>query len=62
MQCNDMVVKVPGRMCDSGLWSVLCGAEEEYLHRQAVIGHRHAGVAVPAHMHGGVGAVVCLLV
>lgn len=36
--------------------------EEEYLHSQAVIRHRHAGVAVPAHVHGGVGTVVCLLV
>lgn len=35
---------------------------EEYLHSQAVIRHRHAGVAVPAHVHGGVGTVVCLLV
>lgn len=38
------------------------GQEEEYLHSQTVIRHRHAGVAVPAHMHGGVGTVVCLLV
>lgn len=37
-------------------------AEEEYLHSQAVVGHRHAGVAVPAHMHGCVGTVVRLLV
>lgn len=36
--------------------------EEEYLHSQAVIRHGHAGVAVPAHVHGGVGTVVRLLV
>ena len=36
--------------------------EEEYLHSHAVIGHGHAGVAVPAHVQGGVGTVVCLLV
>ena len=35
---------------------------EEYLHSHAVIGHGHAGVAVPAHVQGGVGAVVRLLV
>lgn len=37
-------------------------AREEYLHSQAVIRHRHTGVAVPAHMHGCVGTMVRLLI
>lgn len=44
------------RACDEG------GGGEEYLHSQAVVRHRHAGVAVPAHVHGSVGTVVRLLV
>lgn len=32
-----------------------------YLHSQAVIRHGHAGVAVPAHVHGGVAAVALAL-
>lgn len=32
------------------------------LHGLAVVGHGHAGVAVPAHMHGGVRSVMCLFV
>lgn len=37
-------------------------AEEEYLHSQAMVRHRHTGVAVPAHMNCGVGTMVCLLI
>ena len=35
---------------------------EGYLHGQAVVRHGHAGVAVPAHVHGGVGTVMGLLI
>ena len=49
-------------MCKWLCMRVLMQAEEEYLHSQAVIRHRNTGVAVPAHVHGGVGTVVRLLV
>lgn len=52
-------------ICNKCVWVCKCvskRAEEEYLHSQTVIRHRHTGVAVPAHVHGRVGTVVCLLI
>lgn len=58
--------ETPGRALERRLllWGVcVCvWAEEEYLHSQAVVRHRHTGVSVPAHVHGCVGTVMCLLV
>lgn len=48
--------------CEWVCMHVFMWAAEEYLHSQAVIRHRHTGVTVPAHVHGGVGTVVRLLV
>lgn len=42
--------------CDSG------SLGREYLHSQAVIRHRHAGVAMPTNMHGFICTMVRLFI
>lgn len=38
-----------------------CACTSRYLHSNAEVHHGHAGVAVPAHVHGGVATVALAL-